>query len=548
MTSQNATKAAVAAGAGSVLIVLALAQFLMILDTSVMNVSIATVAADINTTITGIQSAITLFTLTMATLMLTGGKIGSIIGRRRAFSIGLVIYGTGSFITAISPSLPVLYLGWSILEGIGSALILPAIVALVASNVTVNGRPKAYGLIASAAAIAVAVGPLIGGFATTYFSWRWVFAGEVLVAIFILFMARRMADAPVDSKGRLDIVGTLLTIVGLGSFVFGLLKSGEWGWVTPNPSAPAPAGISLTTWLILFGLFVMWVFLQWERRVVRTGGDPLIRPGFMRNPPLLGGTVMFFFQYLIQGGYFFIVPLFLSVVLELNALETGIRLVPLSITVILAAVGIPRLWPHISPRLVTRVGVMLMLGGLIVLLAGIDIGSSPAVVAIPMLLMGLGIGSLASQLGSVTVSAVPEEETGEVGGLQNTFSNLGISVGTAVAGSVLIAVLTTSMVQGIAQNPDIPEPVKTNATTQLADGVPFISDTQLEQGLAEAGVDPALSAQIVAENSAARVAGLDAAVAFLAVMALISLFFTGYIPRRQAGDAAPAGDDDEDYG
>ena len=433
MTSTStATKAA--AGASGVLLVLAAAQFLMVLDTSVMNVSIATVAADVNTTIVGIQSAITLFTLTMATLMLTGGKIGSIIGRRRAFSIGLVIYGIGSFITSISPSLPVLYLGWSILEGIGSALILPAIVALVASNVSVEGRPKAYGLVAAAAAIAVAVGPLIGGFATTYFSWRWVFAGEVVVAIFILFMARRMADPPVESKGPARIVGTLLTVVGLGSLVFGLLKSGEWGWVQPNPNSPSLAGISLTIWLILFGLFVMWVFLQWERHVEATGGDPLIRPGFMRNPPLAGGVIMFFFQYLLQGGYFFIVPLFLSVVLELNALETGIRLVPLSITVIVAALGIPKLWPNISPRLVVRVGVLLMLAGLVVLLGGIDLDAEPVVVLIPMLLMGLGIGCLASQLGGVTVSAVAPEETGEVGGIQNTFSNLGISVGTAVAG------------------------------------------------------------------------------------------------------------------
>ena len=348
---------------------------------------------------------------------------------------------------------------------------------------SVEGRPKAYGLIASAAAIAVAVGPLIGGFATTFFSWRWVFAGEVVVAIFILFMARRMADPPVNSKGRLDIVGTLLTILGLGTFVYGLLKSGEWGWVTPNANAPTLAGISLTTWLILFGLLVMYVFLHWEKRVERTGGDPLIRPGFMKNPPLFGGVIMFFFQYLLQGGYFFIVPLFLSVVLELNALETGVRLVPLSITVILAALGIPKLWPNISPRFVVRIGVLLMLAGLVTLLAGVDLDASPIVVAVPMLLMGLGIGCLASQLGSVTVSSVSEKETGEVGGLQNTFSNLGISVGTAVAGSILIAVLTTSMVEGIAQNPDIPEPIKTNATTQLSAGVPFVSDTELEAAL-----------------------------------------------------------------
>ncbi len=545
----SSSSQALAAGAGAILLTLAAAQFLMILDTSVMNVSIATVAADVGTTITGIQSAITLFTLTMATLMLTGGKIGSIIGRRRAFSIGLVIYGIGSLTTALAPSLNVLYLGWSLLEGIGSALILPAIVALVAGNVSVAGRPRAYGLIAAAAAMAVAVGPLIGGFATTYFSWRWVFAGEVVVAIVILVMSRRFADPPVQSKGRLDIVGTILTIIGLGSLVFGILKSGEWGWVSPNPGAPQLAGISMTTWLLIVGIFVTWVFIRWEARVERMGGDPLLRAGTLRkHPALRGGVSMFFFQYLLQGGYFFIVPLFLSVVLGMNALETGARLVPLSIAVIVAALGIPRVLPNISPRLVVRVGVLTMLAGLLVLLAGVDLDADAAVVAVPMILVGLGIGCLASQLGSVTVSSVPAEESGEVGGLQNTFSNLGISVGTAVAGSILIAVLTTAMVEGVAQNPDIPEPVKTNATTQLAGGVPFISDAELQAALAANDVDPALADEILAENREARIAGLDAAITVLILGALISLFFTGSIPSKQAGSPEEEGQEEGEPG
>ena len=179
-TSERAAKAS-----GIVLLTLAAGQFLMTLDSSVMNVSIATVAKDVGTTVTGIQTAITFYTLVMACLMITGGKIGQIIGRKRAFAIGCVIYGCGSFITAISKSLPVLMAGWSVLEGVGAALILPAIVALVASNFEPAGRPRAYGLVASAGAIAVAAGPLIGGLFTTYASWRWVFVGEVLIVIAI---------------------------------------------------------------------------------------------------------------------------------------------------------------------------------------------------------------------------------------------------------------------------------------------------------------------------------------------------------------------------
>src|SRR5580658_8954706 len=195
-----------AAAAGIVLLTLASAQFLMTLDSSVMNVSIATVAKDVGTTVTGIQLAITLYTLVMAAFMITGGKVGQIIGRKRAFMIGCVVYGCGSATTALAKSLPVLIVGWSVLEGLGAALIMPAVVALVATNFGRAERPRAYGLVASAGAIAVAAGPLIGGLCTTYLSWRWVFVGEVVIVLGILALSRRMADSPAEPGVRLDPV------------------------------------------------------------------------------------------------------------------------------------------------------------------------------------------------------------------------------------------------------------------------------------------------------------------------------------------------------
>ena len=539
MSVRSATAGGTASAAAGVLVTLAAAQFLMTLDSSVMNVSIATVAEDVGTTVTGIQTAITLYTLVMATLMITGGKVGSMIGRRRAFSIGCVIYGAGSFITGLSQNLPTLIFGWSLLEGIGAALIMPAVVALVASNFPPSERPRTYGLIAAAGAIAVAAGPLIGGAATTYASWRLVFFGEVVIVIGILALSRRIADVPAESKARLDFVGTLLSIAGLGMFVYGVLRSSEWGWITPKAGGASFAGLSPTFWLMAGGLFVVWLFLLWEGRMVARGKEPLVRPELLHVRQLNGGLLMFFFQFMLQSGVFFTIPLYLSVVLGLSAIETGVRVVPLSIALLIAAAGIPKVWPHASPRLVGRVGLLLMFLGILLLITRIDVDSTATAVSWPLVLVGLGIGSLSSQLGAVTVSSLPDEQSGEVGGLQNTATNLGASLGTALAGSILIAALTASLVSAIQDNPQIPADVKSQATVQLAPGVPFLSDASLEKALADAGVPANTATEAIAANRDARIAGLDAALAALALIALLSLSFTGRLPNTQAtGDPA----------
>jgi MFS family permease len=520
---------------GLVLLTLGAGQFLMTLDSSVMNVSIATVAEDVGTTITGIQTAITLYTLVMAMLMITGGKVGSMVGRKRAFSIGCVIYGAGSLTTALAPNLTVLIIGWSVLEGIGAALILPAIVALVAGNVPTEGRPRAYGLIMAAGAIAVALGPLIGGLATTYASWRWVFVGEVLVVLVILVLARRIQDAPVEGHPRLDLVGSVLSAAGLGLAVFGVLRSSEWGWVRPKPDAPAIFGFSPTIVLILAGGFVLWLFGVWEHHVDKRGGEPLVRLAMLGNRQFTGGLVMFFFQFLIQAGLFFTIPLYLSVALGLSAIDTGLKIMPLSITLLIAAAGIPRFLPNVSPRLVVQAGLLAMFAGIVSLFMSIDVNAGAEIVTVPLLLAGLGIGALASQLGSVTVSAVPDEESPEVGGLQNTATNLGASIGVALAGSVLIAMLTTSFLNGIEQNPTVPPAVAAQANVELAGGIPFISDADLRTALTEAGASAQVSQAVVDENEQARLDGLRTALAVLGLIALVGLFFSTRIPTQQPG-------------
>jgi EmrB/QacA subfamily drug resistance transporter len=542
LTSTAAATPAKTKAASIVLLTLAMGQFLMTLDTSVMNVSIATVAKDVGTTVTGIQGAITAYTLVMASLMIIGAKIGAIIGRKRAFAIGAVIYGCGSFTTSIAPNLPVLLFGWSFLEGVGAALILPAIVALVAGNFPVERRPAAYGLVAAAGAIAVATGPLIGGIFTTYFSWRWVFAGEVLIVFAILLLTRKIADAPPETRPKLDFVGAVLSAVGLALLVFGVLRSGEWGWIKPRPDGTSWAGLSPTIWLVIAGFGVLWLFLQWETWRQERGREPLVQPALLKNKQLTGGLTMFFFQYLAQAGLFFVVPLYLSVALGLSALETGARLTPLSLTLLAAAIGIPRLRPNANPRRVVRLGLLALLLGTVVLLGALDTDSGPEIVLLPMLLIGAGIGALASQLGSVTVSAVPDDQAPEVGGIQNTATNLGASLGTALAGALLIAALTTSFLTNIQNSDAIPSRVKSQAEVNLGGGVAFVSDADLEKALDDANVHSRAANAAMDAYRDARIVGLKSGLAILALMDIAALLLTARIPNVQPGSAKAATD------
>ena len=538
MTEAGAAAAAPserASGAMLVLLTLATGQFLMTLDTSVMNVSIATVAKDVGTTVTGIQGAITAYTLVMAALMITGAKIGAMIGRKRAFAIGCVIYGCGSLTTSLAPNLYVLLFGWSFLEGVGAVLILPSIVALVAGNFPKARRPAAYGLVAAAGAIAVAVGPLVGGFCTTYFSWRWVFAGEVVLVLAILILARRISDAPPETRPHLDVIGAVLSAAGLATLVFGILRSSEWGWIHPKTDGPSWAGLSPTIWLIIGGFCMLWFFFRWEARIEGHGKEPLVRPAMLRNKQLSGGLIMFFFQYLAQAGLFFVVPLYLSVCLGLSALATGARLLPLSITLLAAAIGIPRLFPQASPRLIVRSGLGALLVGTLVLLALLSPDAGPEVVIVPLLLVGLGIGALASQLGAITVSAVPDDQSPEVGGVQNTMTNLGASIGTALAGSLLIAATSTAFLTNIQNNPQIPSSAKSQANVKLASGVPFVSDADLEAAFEKADVPSSTTDQALSDYQQARIDGLESALAILGVLVLVALFYAQRIPSEPVG-------------
>jgi hypothetical protein len=350
-----------------------------------------------------------------------------------------------------------------------------------------------------------------------------------------------MQDAPVDVRPRLDVLGSIMWAAAMGFIVFAVLKSGEWGWFLPSESAPTIFGMSPVIWLIVSGLVLLRLFGSHIRRLDEAGKEPLFSPSLI-DQGLNGGLLMFLFQYIVMMGVFFVLPLFLSVALGLSAIETGIRITPLSITMLIAAAGVPRFFPAASPRRVVTLGFVAVLIGIVALIGAMDADASAAVVTVPLLVIGLGLGALASQLGAVTVSAVPEELSPEVGGLQNTASQFGASLGTALAGSVMITALTASFLGLIATNPDVPPEVSRQASVELASGIQFVSDQDLEAALAESPLDEQTTEAILDDYGEARLEGLRTALSLLAVFAMIALYFTRRIPESPPGSApAPAG-------
>ncbi len=521
------------------LIILAAAQFVMVLDSSVMNVSISQIVADLDTTVTGVQGAITMYTLVMAAFMLVGAKLGDIWGRDRAFAIGLAVYGTGSLITALSPNLYVLLFGWSLVEGLGAVLVIPAIAALTAANYEGKDRAFAYGIIGGVAGAAIAVGPVIGGFVTTYYSWRYVFVGEVVIVIAVLILRKRMTAAPrPEHPPKLDFGGAALSALGLGLIVFGILQSSKWGWVWPldaptiNGTEINPLGFSLVPFLIAGGVLLLWGFGIWEERRVRLGLDALLDRTLLTISALRSGLATLMSQQLVLMGTFFVLPVYLQVVLGFDAFETGKRLLPMSVAMLAAALTGPKLVTHLPPRAIVRIGLLAMSVAAFVMVDTIDVTLNEAGFKISLALFGVGAGLLMSQLGNVIMSSAPQEKTNEAGGLQGTAQNLGASLGTALIGSVLLTGLLTGFNDRIATNPALSESAKTQISAATENGIEIVTAEQAHAAVLAAGATPAEADAITADYSDAQLDALKKAMLAVALLALVSIVFTRRLPGK----------------
>ncbi|MEU6918602.1 MFS transporter [Streptomyces olindensis] len=530
------------------LVVLGTAQFLMVLDTSVMNVSISQLVEDFDTEVTAIQAVITLYALVMAAFMIIGGRFGDILGRRRMFLLGLVVYGVGSALTAVAPTLWVLTLGWSVIEGLGAAMVLPAMAALVAESYRGKDRAIAYAVIGGLAGAGIAVGPLLGGWVTTYLTWRLVFAGEVVVVAAVLLCRRVIATpAPAGPRPRLDVVGAVLSAAGLGLGVLGVLQSSTWGWVQPRNPPFTVFGFAPTLFVVGAGAAVLALFRHWERRREHQDADPLVHLSLLGRPVLRSGLMTLLSQNLILLGLFFTIPLYLQVVQGFDAFETGLRLLPVSATMLvtsLSASSLGRLW---GPRRVVRLALVTLAAAIVWLLATVDPVIDDAQFAGAMALLGVGVGLLASQLGNVVQSGVGEEERSEAGGLQFTAQNLGSALGTALIGSILIGALAHAFTTQVDDNPQLSGQTREEVGVALQAGITFVPTDQVRSAAERAGLPPSEVDAVADSYASAQLDGLKAAILATGGIALASFLVTPHLPtaregRRRRPDAeAPAG-------
>jgi MFS family permease len=409
-----------------ILVPLALAQFICSFAGSNMNVMITDISHDLNTSVQGVQVAITIFLLVMAALMIPGGKLTDRWGRKRCFMIGLVVYAIGALMSAAAPNLGVLIIGNSILEGVGTALLIPPVYILTTMlfhNVT--SRARAFGVITGMGGIGAAAGPLIGGLITTAISWRAAFVFQALIIAVIVWLGRGIKDpVPADPTRPFDMVGTVLSAVGLILVVMGVLA--------------ADNNLALMAVLIVLGALVLVGFFAHVRSYERQGKEPLLSTSLFRNRTSNLGMVTQNVQWLILMGVSFVVSAYLQVVRGYNAIQTGVIFTAATGGILLSSLAAERLAKKYAQRTLIMAGFIATIFGILVLLALVRGSPSAWAFAPGLLFIGLGVGTMLTPSVNVVQSAFPEEQQGEISGLSRCISNLGSSLGTAVAGTILV--------------------------------------------------------------------------------------------------------------
>jgi EmrB/QacA subfamily drug resistance transporter len=470
------------------MILLAMAMFVLVVDTSLMNVSISAVINDLDTSASGVQSAIALEALVSAAFILINSKVGDLIGRKRAYIAGLAAYAVGALAMTMAQSLAAIVIFWAIIGGLGASLLLPAMQSLIHGNFAGAAQKQAYALVGAAAAIAAAVGPLLGGFVTTYLSWRVGFGLEVLIIVVVLTQIRLIRDVPYTGSRKIDLVGAILSILGMGGVVLGILVWQEGGEYVVLLLAVGTVGLAaLAGWLI---------------RRKRAKRVTLLDPGLFGHPNFSAGVSGQMLQQITLGGAMIALPLFLQMTLEYNAMQAGLSLAPLSLTMFAAAMVAGRKAGNRRPAALIRVGFLLAslgIAGIIPLVPRIGSGWW---LVIPLIITGCGLGLLVSQLNNYTLAPVEDERISEAAGVNSAAGSFGLSFGLAMAGGIMLAALSFSFTQLTQESTVIPQNQKQQIAAALEEDAEVMSNSNLAAQIT--GQTPEVEAAVLAINAQAR--------------------------------------------
>ena len=494
-------------GSRKLMVLLAMAMFVLVVDTSLMNVSISAVIDDLDTTASGVQAAIALEALVSAAFILINSKVGDLIGRKRAYVLGLLAYAVGALAMTVTQSLTTIVIFWAVIGGLGASLLLPAMQSLVHGNFAGAAQKQAYALIGAAAAIAAAVGPLLGGFVTTYLSWRVGFALEVVIIAVVLSQIRLVKDVPYTGSRQVDVVGAVLSVVGMGGLVLGILVWQEGGeFVLLLMAVGAVALGSLAWWLL-------------KRK--RSGTVTLLDPDLFRSANFTAGISSQMLQQVALGGAMIALPLFLQMTLEYNAMEAGLSLAPLSLTMFAAALVAGRKAGNRRPARIIRTGFGLAAVGVAIIIVMVPVIDSGWYLAIPLVITGCGLGLLVSQLNNYTLAPIEEERISEAAGVNSAAGSFGLSFGLAMAGGLMLAALSFGFTNLTEASTVIPPAQQQQIAVALEDDAEVMSNTALAEQIV--GQPPEVEAAVLAINDEARNRSLQVALLVPLLAALVGL-------------------------
>ncbi len=476
-------------------LLLAMAMFVLVVDTSLMNVSISAVVHDLDTTASSVQSAIALEALVSAAFILIGSKVGDLIGRKRAYVLGLLGYAIGALAMALSQSITAVIVFWAILGGLGASLLLPSMQSLIHGNFEGAAQRRVYALVGAAAAIAAAVGPLLGGFITTYLSWRVGFLLEVVVIGVVLSGIKLVHDVPYTGERDVDVVGALLSVFGMGGIVLGILA-----WQDGAESV----GV-----LIAVGALAMAGLIWWLVRRKRQGRPMLLDPDLFQSKVFRFGITGQMLQQIALGGTMIVLPIYLQMVLEYSAMAAGLSLAPLSLSMFAVALVAGKKAGAVRPSRIIRWGFALLTAGLVVLVPVVPRVDSGWYLLIPLLIAGSGLGLLVSQLNNYTLAPITEERVSEAAGVNSAAGSFGLSFGLAFAGAIMLATLSLAFTT-MAEDSAVFSPAEQE---QVADGLEENAEVMTNTHLEELLVDQpeAIQDEIIRINTDARPLALQVA-------------------------------------